>query len=600
MGMMFQLRRLLPAAAFWATAAFAATPAALPAALTPDSGVEQVQERKTAAYREVLAAFDAAMQAAPNDAGIAVARCEFVSRFTDEEYNWIEAATDDYEACSEALESRWGKEPVAQLFALDRLWGDDLVKRGEAILKQSDAWPAPMRGRLLTKLSETYEQMDNTKRAGELAVQAVQLGEPSPVATAVDYLVSRKRYGEAASTLANAPPAKDIWQAQTRVEAALQLPDRKAALKEWQRYVGSDLKVDALVGAKAQLRAGDVAAATRLLKGYKTVLTPPDQTQFDIALASGDYRGAAKFVDLAVTAGFANNLSRFATLATTAPSTLFTTPSMFVGLMLSLLILTAILLVPGFLLLPVHYRGLLRRMKGKPAKPLFERAGLSRAWCAMAIVFCVPMIAGLCVEPDATSKMLSGDSVPGAAALFQIMLWGTIAGLLLSIPLFRDWNRRQLIGDRAALLASWRVLLAWVGLIGVSVLLALWYSKMGGGTETTQTKAMDTLAKGANEAYGPVVTLLLIAVLVPIFEELMYRGLILGGLSRHISFGWSNVIQAALFAISHDDPPRLPFYFAMGLLAGWLVKRTGALGPAIALHALNNLLAFSVRMAVLS
>ncbi|HJR73063.1 MAG TPA: CPBP family glutamic-type intramembrane protease [Luteimonas sp.] len=600
MGIMFRLRRLLPVAAFWAATAFAATPAALPTVPTPDSGAEQVQARKTAAYREVLAAFDAAMQAAPNDAGIAVARCEFIGRYTDEEYDWVESAPDDYTACSEALASRWGKEPAAQLFGLDQLWGEDLLNRGEAILKQANAWPAPMRARLLSKLSEMHAQLDHESRAGELAVQAAQLGEASRVAKAADHLASRKRYEDAARMLANAPPAKDIWEAKNRIEAALRLPDRKAALKEWQRYADAGLKVDAAVGARAQLRAGDVAAARRLLGGDEEAVSTTDQVRFDVAMASSDYRGAAKFVNLAKMDGFSQDLSRFATLATAAPSTLFTAPSMRLALLICLSILAAFLLVPGLVLLPVHYRGLWRRMKGKPAMPLFERAGLRDAWYAMAIALCAPMVAGLWVEPSATSKLLSGESIPEGAALFQIMMWGTAAGLLLSIPLFRGWSRRQLIGDRAALFAAWRVLIAWVLLIGVSVLLALVLSKTGGGAETVQTKSMDALAQGATEAYGPVVTLLLVALAVPIFEELMYRGLILGGLSRHISFGWSNVIQAALFAVSHDDPPRLPFYFIMGLLAGWLVKRTGALGPAIALHALNNLLAFSVRMMVAS
>jgi membrane protease YdiL (CAAX protease family) len=34
----------------------------------------------------------------------------------------------------------------------------------------------------------------------------------------------------------------------------------------------------------------------------------------------------------------------------------------------------------------------------------------------------------------------------------------------------------------------------------------------------------------------------------------------------------------------------------MGMLGGWLVRRTGALGPAIALHAANNALAVGLRM----
>jgi len=77
----------------------------------------------------------------------------------------------------------------------------------------------------------------------------------------------------------------------------------------------------------------------------------------------------------------------------------------------------------------------------------------------------------------------------------------------------------------------------------------------------------------------------------PVFEELAFRGLLLGGLSRHISFGWANTIQALIFAAIHNDSPRFLYYFAMGCFGGWLVKRTGSLGATIALHVLNNAVA---------
>jgi membrane protease YdiL (CAAX protease family) len=48
----------------------------------------------------------------------------------------------------------------------------------------------------------------------------------------------------------------------------------------------------------------------------------------------------------------------------------------------------------------------------------------------------------------------------------------------------------------------------------------------------------------------------------------------------------------------HADPPRFVFYFAMGLFGGWLVRRTGSIAPAIALHALNNAWAIGLLIAV--
>ncbi len=61
------------------------------------------------------------------------------------------------------------------------------------------------------------------------------------------------------------------------------------------------------------------------------------------------------------------------------------------------------------------------------------------------------------------------------------------------------------------------------------------------------------LIHGALALGGIPFALLLSSVLVPIIEELVFRGCVLGGLSRHISFGWANVLQAALFASLHEE-----------------------------------------------
>jgi membrane protease YdiL (CAAX protease family) len=121
--------------------------------------------------------------------------------------------------------------------------------------------------------------------------------------------------------------------------------------------------------------------------------------------------------------------------------------------------------------------------------------------------------------------------------------------------------------------------------------LAMLLRTTGADTDTMQQQAMQALAEGGRETVGPAISLLLVALLVPIVEELVFRGLLLGGLSRHLSFGWANAVQSGVFALVHVDSPRLLGYFALALLAGWLVRRTGSLWPAMLLHALNNAVA---------
>jgi len=79
-------------------------------------------------------------------------------------------------------------------------------------------------------------------------------------------------------------------------------------------------------------------------------------------------------------------------------------------------------------------------------------------------------------------------------------------------------------------------------------------------------------------------TSLLIA---PIFEEWLFRKVILSKLEKRFSFEMSNVISSLLFAVAHLDWFVLP-YFLNGLTYGWVMKKTNKLYSAIILHSLYN------------
>ena len=82
-------------------------------------------------------------------------------------------------------------------------------------------------------------------------------------------------------------------------------------------------------------------------------------------------------------------------------------------------------------------------------------------------------------------------------------------------------------------------------------------------------------------------------------EEFLFRGYLLqafGSLSRN---KWVAIVATALlFALAHGTQ-NFPLFFdrlAFGLIAGWLVCRTGGLEAGIALHVLNNFLAFGLAL----
>ena len=79
-----------------------------------------------------------------------------------------------------------------------------------------------------------------------------------------------------------------------------------------------------------------------------------------------------------------------------------------------------------------------------------------------------------------------------------------------------------------------------------------------------------------------------LAVLTPIAEEVLFRGVIQPKLERIITPKEAWVVQAALFSALHLSPLVLLTHFAMGLAFGWLRQRSGSWLPGALLHAAWN------------
>lgn len=79
-----------------------------------------------------------------------------------------------------------------------------------------------------------------------------------------------------------------------------------------------------------------------------------------------------------------------------------------------------------------------------------------------------------------------------------------------------------------------------------------------------------------------------VVVLAPLCEETAFRGFIQPGLVARLGPVWGIGITAFLFSALHADPVGFLPRFELGILFGWLVRRTGSLWSSILAHAVNN------------
>ena len=93
------------------------------------------------------------------------------------------------------------------------------------------------------------------------------------------------------------------------------------------------------------------------------------------------------------------------------------------------------------------------------------------------------------------------------------------------------------------------------------------------------------LVSGEKSFWGSWV---LVVIIAPLTEELLFRGLILRGFLSRYSEKKAILASALLFGAFHMNPWQFLGATIIGVLLAWLYVRTGSLLPCLFAHALNN------------
>lgn len=563
---------------------------AAPAPVSLENGravFEALAGDQQTAFEATEARYVQARQAAPDDIDLAIAHCDFYWHVWDiDGVDWTQPLPDKHRDCLRGLEERWPDAPQVQLFIVSQRHSDQESDFLMALWERADDWTPAQRG----ELAHALAQESDFKDRGRFALEAVELGHGPSLPDALRH-VARTQGTDAAVALATrAPLAKQSADLDERLRALLELPRDEAAADHLARHKNQRIVPTTELAVLSLTRAGDLdGAAAALANSDDPKAGALREARLQLALARGDGDGAAAEFEFDGDA-FEESLANYLRILHVKPLATFT-PGMLPMLFGVLAMAFVFAMMPLMVVVPAHYFGMFRRVSGRVAEPLFPGLGLRHAWYAMAMASIILPMAVLGVfRPELLQQLF----VEGAdMGVFEITAWSTLAGLVALSPLLlcmsRDawWGRA---GDLPGLLA--RVLGGYALVFALGVVITLVESAINqAGIPTGESTFQRSLLTQGLEDHGVVVTFLIVALLVPVFEEWMFRGVLLGALQRHVGFAWANLVQASLFMLIHDDVSRFPLFLAIGLVAGWLVKRYGYLLPAILLHVLNNAVA---------
>lgn len=190
-------------------------------------------------------------------------------------------------------------------------------------------------------------------------------------------------------------------------------------------------------------------------------------------------------------------------------------------------------------------------------------------------------ISGETLEPTDFKVMLTDVS---ASLYILLPLAGLIAVLLFFVI---TKARGQRFREEIALHPFPKVHGVGVFFIGItlSAVVGVFLSLTGLADKMKDAQNLvDNLVTGGNL----LLTLLSVGILVPIVEEITFRGMLFSTLKRGFSPVVALFIQALFFALFHGNLLQGSYTFFVGLLAGCLVLWYDSLWPAIILHVAFN------------
>ena len=168
----------------------------------------------------------------------------------------------------------------------------------------------------------------------------------------------------------------------------------------------------------------------------------------------------------------------------------------------------------------------------------------------------------------------------------EIMMLSALGTIVLTGILFaRDRKLEQKAGvvlpERASLSKYWTVVILGIsGCIAATCLMAM--VQLAFYDEQYQQAAQITYSAGF------LVQIIGLGIVIPIAEELMFRGILYKRFRERQGFWYSALWSALLFSFIHSNTTQMIYAFPLGVLLSYLYEKFGSFRAPVVLHILLN------------
>jgi len=212
--------------------------------------------------------------------------------------------------------------------------------------------------------------------------------------------------------------------------------------------------------------------------------------------------------------------------------------------------------------------------------------GAARAFAGLALLLLITILAaGIASAFDSDLETL------GAVLVLQALLAAAMIYVPFQVANPDGFARPAALGlGPSARAPVATAAIAYLAYIGCAIVISALFSPEQ--EDITRELGVDEGALGAVAAF------FLIVIAAPVAEEIFFRGFMFAGIRSHGSFLVAALVSSGIWSLFHytgsESWPVVLQLSVFGVILAAVYERTGSIRPAIALHMLNNAIAFVV------
>ena len=558
--------------------------------------VETLENSKDEKYITILEKYDAYIKNHPDDVLVKIYKCKFIGSAYYDEYEGYDTNYEETQKCIDALFTNYPEHPEVVLYKLENMYGEEkekLFKKFIDLYEEGETYWTYEQISKLYEYSAEYYVENNDAVSISYAERAELFNDSLDLSVLISKGYLRQGEDEKAKKRLMASLNNDLsaWELKQKGELLIAFDEDEEALKMFERVQQKDstytndasfykiyLKNNDFEKARTYLVNDTVVEWNKILSLQK--LLKHDLAHTDARTAFNTYRRVQResyyddFFGVKRIKLFFK--SPFLGWNVTDVSHIF------------ILIFSVILLfiIPYLWILPIYFVG--QKWKKKPTDKIYFDWTLKHFWLISFIYLVINFGLALLYNYTGTINLITSQS-------FAEEEWSNIdlahtnlfyIGLMaISVAFFLTKERLRYVYTSTIkflrilslaiifLIINFTLLTILKNYVDISFLPVL--------SAKEEVKAFITVL-------GLPITYLLIGIIVPIYEEIIFRGIVLSAVSKHVKFWIANSIQAILFALLHNNLALFIFYFIFGLITGFMVKRSKGLLVGIIFHIINN------------